>query len=67
MGKGKAAEIAILKLMLDTAAQNPDIIKYPNILVMGQGGGFEGAAAILGANNFSMSLPRKSAAPESAK
>ena len=67
LGKAKAAEIAILKLMLDTAAQNPDIVKYPNILVMGQSGGFEGAAAILGANNFSMSLPKKSAAPEAAK
>lgn len=67
LGKGKAAEIAILKLMLDTAAANPDIVKYPNILVMGQGGGFEGAAAILGANNFSMSLPRGAAAPPAAK
>jgi regulator of protease activity HflC (stomatin/prohibitin superfamily) len=56
LGKDKAAEIAIMKMMLDTAAQNPDIIQNPRILVQGQSGGFEGAAAILGESTLTRGI-----------
>lgn len=56
LGREKAFELAYIKEVLTAATNNPGIIKYPNILVMGQGGGFEGAAAILGASNLNMGL-----------
>lgn len=57
LGKEKAFELAYIKEVLSAATENPDLIKYPNILVMGQGGGgFEGAAAILGASNLNMGM-----------
>jgi hypothetical protein len=59
LGKGRAFELAYIKEVLSAATNNPDIIKYPNILVMGQGG-FEGAAAILGASNLNMGLNKSS-------
>ena len=59
LGKDKAFELAYIKEVLAAATANPDLIKYPNILVMGQGGGFEGAAAILGASNLNMGMAQK--------
>ena len=56
LGKDKAFELAYIKEVLAAAKDNPQLIKYPNILVMGQGGGFEGAAAILGASNLNMGM-----------
>ncbi|MCF8019868.1 MAG: hypothetical protein K9L62_10755 [Vallitaleaceae bacterium] len=56
LGKDKAFELAYIKEVLTAATKNPELIKYPNILVMGQGGGFEGAAAILGASNLNMGM-----------
>ena len=67
LGKAKAAEIAIMKLMLDSAIQNPEIVKYPRIVVHGSAGGFEGAAAILGDNNLTKALTTGAAAPNAAK
>jgi hypothetical protein len=63
LGKDKAFELAYIKEVLAAAISEPELIKYPNILVMGQGGGFEGAAAILGASNLNMGL-RNTAAPK---
>jgi len=59
LGKEKAFELAYIKEVLAAANENPNLIKYPNILVMGQGGGFEGAAAILGASNLNMGMAGK--------
>ncbi len=56
LGPQKAFELAYIKEVLAAAITNPDLIKYPNILVMGNGGGFEGAAAILGASNLNMGM-----------
>ena len=56
LGKDKAFELAYVKEVLAAAVENPDMIKFPTTFVMGQGGGFEGAAAILGASNLSMGL-----------
>lgn len=56
LGKDKAFELAYIKEVLAAAKETPEIIKYPNILVMGKEGGFEGAAAILGASNLNMGL-----------
>ena len=64
LGQERAFELAYIKEVLEAATNNPDLIKYPNILVMGQGG-FEGAAAILGASNLNMGLERTG--PKTAK
>ena len=37
---------------LDAAIQNPEIVKVPTVQVQGSAGGFEGAAAVLGASNL---------------
>ena len=58
LGQEKAFELAYIKEVLAAAKDNPELIKYPNILVMGNGGGFEGAAAILGASNLNMGMGR---------
>jgi len=67
LGKEKAAEIAIMKLMLDKAVENPEIVKYPRIVVHGSAGGFEGAAAILGDNNMTKALMGNQPAQKAAK
>lgn len=58
LGKEKAFELAYVKEILSAAAENPQLIKVPNTLVMGQGSSLEGAAAILGANNLTMGLQK---------
>ncbi len=58
LGKERAFELAYIKEVLEAAKEKPEIIKYPNILVMGKDGGFEGAAAILGASNLNMGLKK---------
>jgi len=55
LGQDRAFELAYIKEVLTAAIENPDIIKYPHILVQGgQGSSLEGAAAILGASNLNM-------------
>jgi len=56
LGQQKTFELAYVKEVLAAVEANPSIVKYPNILVMGADGGFEGAAAILGANNVGLGL-----------
>jgi len=63
LGKEKAFELAYVKEVLAAAANNPDMIKVPTTLVMGEGSSLEGAAAILGANNITMGLQPKTLAP----
>jgi len=58
LGQEKAFELAYVKVIMDAASKNPDIIKYPATLVMG-GDGLTGAAAILGANNLTQGLKVK--------
>jgi hypothetical protein len=59
LGKDKAFELAYIKEVLAAAKERPEIIKMPATLVMGSdGSGLQGAAAILGANNVSMSMAR---------
>ena len=54
LGEDKVMMLAMLKDILDTAKENPDIVKVPVISVSGGGAGLEGAAAILGgASNIS--------------
>ena len=54
LGEDKVMLLAMLKDILDTAKENPDIVKVPVISVSGAGSGLEGAAAILGgASNIS--------------
>jgi hypothetical protein len=66
LGKDKAFELAYVKELLGAAIANPAIIKMPGTLVMGSDSGLSGAAAILGANNMSMSM-QKSKAPVTKK
>lgn len=56
LGKEKAFELAYVKEVLAAASENPQMIKMPTTLVMGEGSSLEGAAAILGANNLTMGL-----------
>jgi len=52
LGRDAVLELAILGKVLDAAVQNPDIVKVPSVYVQGEGQGFEGPAAILGASNL---------------
>lgn len=67
LGEDKVMLLAMLKDILDTAKENPDIVKVPVISVSGAGTGLEGAAAILGgASNISkMISASKVLAPQS--
>jgi len=56
LGKEKAFELAYIKEVLAAVKENPEMVKMPGTLVMGEGSSLEGAAAILGANNVSMGL-----------
>lgn len=61
LGKRAALELAVIEKILTAAQANPDLVKYPNTLVIsGQGGmgSLEGAAAILGNSNISSGLLR---------
>ena len=52
LGEGSVFDLAILDKVLAAAVQNPNIVKVPNVYVQGEGQGFEGPAAILGASNL---------------
>ena len=53
LGKDAALQLAALEKALEAAKTNADIVKVPTVQVIGgQAGGFEGAAAILGASNI---------------
>ncbi len=63
-GKEKTFELAVMQMVLDAAVKNPSIVQVPGVLVMGQGSGLEGAAAILGASNLSFGLTQGGATQE---
>ncbi len=52
LGQKKVMQLAVLEKVLDTAVENPDIVKIPQILVTGTSGNLEEANAILGASNI---------------
>lgn len=52
LGKDRAMQLQALEKALDAAVKNPDIVKIPTVQVMGGAGGYEGAAAVLGASNI---------------
>jgi len=57
LGEQKTFELAYIKAVLEAAASNPDIVKFPTTLVSGGGNNdITGAAAILGASNITMGL-----------
>jgi hypothetical protein len=56
LGQDRVMQLAMLKEILEAAKENPQIVKVPNVLVQGTAGGFEGAAAILGASNLTSGL-----------
>lgn len=56
LGKDRTFELAYIKEVLAAVSKNPDLIKVPDVLVMGSESSLEGAAAILGASNLSMSV-----------
>jgi hypothetical protein len=65
LGEGRVYQLAVLDKVLQAAVANPNIVKIPNVLVQGEGGGFEGPAAILGASNLMQSIGEgKQAQPE---
>lgn len=69
LGKDRTMQLQMLKEVLAVARDNPDIIKIPTVQVLGASGGFEGAAAILGASNLVQMLDsqNKKAEPEKKK
>jgi hypothetical protein len=67
LGKELTYKLAYLDKVLNAAMQNPQIVKIPNILVQGKDGGFEGAAAILGASNLTMGLIKRNTQGASAQ
>jgi hypothetical protein len=52
LGKERAMQLQALEKALDAAVKNPAIVKVPTVLVSGSAGGYEGAAAVLGASNL---------------
>jgi hypothetical protein len=58
LGEDKVMQLAVLDKVLNAATKNPDIVKIPQVLVSGTGGGLEGAAAILGASNLVQGIPK---------
>lgn len=48
LGQDRALQLEMLKEILRVAEQNPDIIKVPQVQVMGAGSSLEGGAAVLG-------------------
>ena len=66
LGKEAALELAVIEKVLAAAERNPELVKFPNTLVINGGGGMgslEGAAAILGKNNLTMGLMKKTTPP----
>ncbi len=59
LGEDRTLQLQMLKESLAIAKDQPDIIKVPMVQVMGQTGGFEGAAAILGASNLVQMMNEK--------
>ena len=57
LGEDRVMQLAVLEKVLNAAVENPDIVKIPQTLVTGSTGGFEGAAAILGASNIASGIP----------
>ncbi|MDX1513618.1 MAG: SPFH domain-containing protein [Gammaproteobacteria bacterium] len=56
LGEARVYQLAVLDKVLQAAVANPNIVKIPNVLVQGEGKGFEGPAAILGASNLMQSI-----------
>ena len=52
LGKERAMQLQVLEKALAAAVTNPAIVKVPTVQVMGSSGGYEGAAAVLGASNL---------------
>ena len=67
LGEERVMELAILEKILKSAVENPDIVKIPQTLVTGSAGGFEGAAAILGASNIGRGIGGGNQTKEAAK
>ncbi len=59
LGEDRTLQLQMLKESLAIARDQPDIIKVPMVQVMGSAGGFEGAAAILGASNLVQMMKEK--------
>ena len=59
LGQERVMQLAVLEKVLNAAVENPEIVKIPTTLVTGSTGGFEGAAAILGASNIAGGIPQK--------
>ena len=59
LGKDRVLQLALLEKMLAAAVKNPALVKVPNVLVQGGGGGLAGAAAILGQSNLVQGLVRR--------
>ncbi|MEH6626729.1 MAG: SPFH domain-containing protein [Motiliproteus sp.] len=65
LGQDRVLQLQMLKATLEVAAENPDIIKVPMVMVGGTGtSSLEGAAAVLGASNFTRMLDGISAKPK---
>lgn len=54
LGSEFAFQLELSKIILDAAASNPDIVKFP--LVLGNDTGITGAAALLGRSNLNIGL-----------
>ncbi len=66
LGQQKTYELARLKMVLESAVRNPNIVRVPSVLVSSDGSGLEGAAAILGASNLTFGLQELDSTPASA-
>ena len=67
LGQERVMQLAVLEKVLNVAVADPEIVKIPQTLVTGSTGGFEGAAAILGASNIASGIPQKNEVQKAAK
>ena len=69
LGAEIVADLKKLQMTLEFASANPDIVKYPTVLVNSGGGGsnLEGAAAVLGYSNLATSVAKKNEIADAAK
>lgn len=67
LGQDRVLQLAMLKDILEAAKTSPAIVKVPTVLVQGNGQGFEGAAAVLGASNIMQVLSQQQKTSEESK
>lgn len=64
LGEENAMQLAMTKLVVEAALENPAIVKFPMVYSQGNGGSLDSAAAILGISNLNrLANPQQTTTP----